>query len=66
MKKFLKLLASLAAIGTAVALIVTYFLKDEEVSDSEDDCFSTDDEDLDNDLKPVTEREYVSLNRTDA
>lgn len=66
MKKFLKLLASLAAIGAVVALIVKYFSKDDEVSDAEDNCFSTDDEDLDNDLKPVTEREYVSLNRTDA
>ena len=53
MKKFLKWFLGLAAVGTAIGLIIAYFCKDSEEEDF----------DLDNDLKPVSERGYVHLNK---
>ena len=50
MSKWLKRLLGLAAVGSAIAGLI-YYLKD-------------DDFDLDNDLKPVTDREYVPLGGT--
>lgn len=66
MKKWLKNLVGLAAVGTAAAGALYYWKKnmvdtDEFVDDFDDDDF---DFDLDNDLKPVTDREYVPLNKT--
>lgn len=63
MSKWTKRLLSLAAIGGAVAGLV-YLLKKSDSCDEEDymDDFEDEDFDLDNDLKPVTDREYVPLN----
>ena len=67
MKKFLKWFISLAAIGSAIGLIIAYFCKgrccDDSCDDSQDDT-EEDDFDLDSDLEPVPDREYVPLNRT--
>lgn len=64
MAKWGKKLLGLAAIGTAIAGLVYYFKKHsicDEEEEFEDD-FEDEDFDLDNDLKPVTDREYVPLN----
>ncbi len=65
MKKYLKWFVSLAAIGSAIGLIIAYFCKDRHADSDSDSAVLTEDEDfdLDSDLKPVTERGYVPLNR---
>lgn len=61
MDKFLKKLLGIAAIGAAVAGVI-YYLKQNQASDEDfEDEFEDEDFDLDNDLKPVGDREYVSL-----
>ena len=65
MKKFLKWLLGLAAVGTGIGLIIAYFCKDSDAV-SEYDCtedMEEEDFDLDNDLKPVSERGYVHLSK---
>ena len=65
MKKFLKWFLGLAAVGTAIGLIIAYFCKDSDAV-SEYDCtedMEEEDFDLDNDLKPVSERGYVHRNK---
>ncbi len=65
MKKFLKWFLGLAAVGTAIGLIIAYFCKDSDAV-SEYDCtedMEEEDFDLDNDLKPVSDRGYVHLNK---
>lgn len=65
MKKFLKWFLGLAAVGTAIGLIIAYFCKDSDAV-SEYDCtedMEEEDFDLDNDLKPVSERGYVHLKK---
>ena len=67
MKKFLKWFISLAAIGSAIGLIIAYFCKGgccDGCCDDSQDCTEEDDFDLDSDLEPVPDREYVPLNRT--
>lgn len=65
MAKWGKKILSLAVIGSAAAGLVYYFKKKEA---SEDEAFADDfedlDFDLDNDLKPVSDREYVPLTPT--
>lgn len=64
MKKTLKWLAALVAIGTAIGFIIAFFCKKNHEEDSFDfDLDDDDDFDLDSDLQPV-DREYVSLNKT--
>ena len=65
MKKFLKWFSLLAAAGAAIGLVIAYFCKSGGRENIEDDSDFTEDEDfdLDVDLKPASEREYVSLNR---
>lgn len=64
MKKFLKWLFLLASAGTAVGLVIAYFCKGSARESTEDDVFTEDEDfDLDVDLKPASDREYVSLNR---
>ena len=64
MAKWLKKLLGLAAIGGAIAGLVYYFKKVNICDDDDDfvDDFEDEDFDLDNDLKPVSDREYVPLN----
>lgn len=63
MSKWGKTLLGLAAVGGAVAAGALYYTK--KMKDTEDealeDVFEDDDFDLDSDLKPVTDREYVPL-----
>ena len=63
MSKWVKRLLGVAAIGSAAAGLF-YFLKksDSDAEDCFDDEFEDEDFDLDNDLKPAVDREYVSLN----
>ena len=65
MKKFLKWFSLLAAAGAAIGLVIAYFCKSSDKENIEDDSDFTEDEDfdLDVDLKPASEREYVSLSR---
>ena len=67
MKKLLKWFLGFAAIGTAVGLAVAYFCKNSAVEYGEDDSDTEDkDFDLDVDLKPASERGYVSLQKSAA
>ena len=54
MKKVIKWFSIFAVIGAAIGLAVAYFCK----SHTEEEDF-----DLDADLKPASDREYVSLNK---
>ena len=64
MKKFLKWLFLLASAGTAGGLVIAYFCKGSAGESTEDDVFTEDEDfDLDVDLKPASDRGYVSLNR---
>lgn len=68
MKKFLKWFLSLAVVGTVIGLIIAYFLKDDCDDFCEEDDFvgeEEDDFDLDSDLQPVPDREYVSLKKAE-
>ena len=64
MKKFLKWFSLLAAAGAAIGLVIAYFCKSSDKNIEDDSDFTEDEDfDLDVDLKPASEREYVSLNR---
>ena len=61
--KWVKRFLSLAAVCGAVAGVVYYFKKQSSDQDDEfADDFEDEDFDLDSDLKPVSDREYVPLN----
>lgn len=67
MKKYLKWFISLAAIGSAIGLIIAYLCKgrcSSKCCDDSQNYTEDDDFDLDNDLQPVPDRGYVPLNRT--
>jgi len=63
MSKWSKTLLGLVAVGGAVAAGALYLTKKNKCEDCEDCDFELEDEDfdLDSDLKPVSNREYVSL-----
>ena len=62
MAKWCKKLLGLAAIVTAVAGLIYYFKKNDTCEDDEfSEDFEDEDFDLDSDLKPVSDREYVPL-----
>jgi len=65
LKKNFKWLTVLAVMGTVIGLIIAYVMrKNNEISDFDADDFDDEDDfDLDGDLKPVSEREYVPLNK---
>lgn len=65
MKKLVKWFSIFAVIGTAVGLIVAYFCKSAaDGPDNDAESFPEDEDfDLDADLKPASDREYVSLNK---
>ena len=67
MKKFLKWFLSITAVCSVIGLLIAYFCKDNENDelDDFDDYEDDEDFDLDNDLKPVENREYVPLNKTE-
>lgn len=70
MKKTLNWILSLAFIGTLAGLVIFYLRKNKDCDCCCDECCDTtedpddDDFDLDHDLQPVSEREYVPLNKT--
>lgn len=65
MSKWLKRLLGLAATGVTIAGFIYYLKKNSKDTPENDvDDFEDDDFDLDNDLKPVTDREYVPLGGT--
>ena len=63
MSKWIKRVLGLAAVGSAAAGLY-YYLKKSSSDKTDDDMdeFEDEDFDLDNDLKPVGDREYVPLN----
>ena len=61
MSKWLKRLLGLTALASAVAGAIYVFKKFDESDDELDDVFEDEDFDLDDDLKPVSDREYVAL-----
>ena len=67
MKKFLKWFLGITAACSVVGLLIAYFCRDNENDelDDYDDYEDDEDFDLDNDLKPVENREYVPLNKTE-
>lgn len=66
MKKNFRWLTALAVVGTVIGIVIAYICKkNNEASLDEDDFEDEDDFALDSDLKPVSEREYVPLNKTD-
>lgn len=66
MKKNFKWLTALAVVGTIIGIIIAYFCKKKsESSEFDEDDFEDDEDfDLDGDLKPVSERGYVPLNKS--
>lgn len=68
MKKCLKWLAALVAIGTVIGIIITLLCKnkgDEDIFDLDiDDDMDEEDFDLDSDLQPVSDRGYVPLKKS--
>ncbi len=66
MKKFLKWFGILAAAGTAIGLVIAYFCKSSADTGDGDGSEFTEDEDfdLDADLRPASDREYVSLGKS--
>lgn len=62
MTKLFKKILGAAAVGTAAAGALYYWKKNRIDTDEFEDDFEDEDFDLDDDLKPVTDREYVSLN----
>lgn len=62
MKKYWKWILAIVAAGTAAGLLIAHFVKKNNETDEPDE-FDEDDFDLDVDLQPVSEREYVSLKK---
>ena len=67
MKKFLKWFLGITAVCSVIGLLIAYFCKDNdnEELDDYDEYEEDEDFDLDNDLKPVENREYVPLNKSE-
>jgi len=65
LKKGFKFLLALIAVGAIIGLIIAYFCKTNgDWCDWEDDEFAEDEDfDLDEDLQPAGEREYVPLHK---
>ena len=65
MKKVIKWFSIFAVIGTAIGLVIAYFCKNNSENSGENGSGHTEEEDfdLDADLKPASEREYVSLSK---
>lgn len=66
MKKLLKWLAALAIIGTAAGILAVYLSRTHTDTDSRTNHSAEEDDfDLDHDLQPVAEREYVPLKKAE-
>ena len=65
-RKFTKVLLTLAAIGAFAGACYAYWSKKISRTDKDFTLSEEEDFDLDNDLEPVSHREYVSLNRSEA
>ena len=67
MKKFLKWFLGITAVCSIIGLLIAYFCRDNENEELDDyDEYEEDEDfDLDNDLKPVENREYVPLNKSE-
>lgn len=66
MKKIIKWLASLIVVGTIIGMLAAYLCKTHTDSDSKTDISTNEEDfDLDTDLQPVVNREYVPLKRTE-
>ena len=65
LKKVIKWFSIFAVIGTAIGLVIAYFCKNNSENNGENGSGHTEEEDfdLDADLKPASEREYVSLSK---
>ena len=65
LKKVIKWFSIFAEIGTAIGLVIAYFCKNNSENSGENGSGHTEEEDfdLDADLKPASEREYVSLSK---
>ena len=65
LKKVIKWFSIFAVIGTAIGLVIAYFCKNNSENSGENGSGHTEEEDfdLDADLKPASEREYVSLSK---
>ncbi|MBU3839579.1 MAG: hypothetical protein IAA25_01010 [Candidatus Ruminococcus intestinipullorum] len=65
MKNSFKWFLALVSVGTALGLILTVFFKKKSSNCKESSpCVEEEDFDLDDDLQPVSKREYVPLNKT--
>ena len=65
-RKFTKVLLTLAVIGAFVGACYAYWSTKISRTDKDFTLSEEEDFDLDNDLEPVSHREYVSLNRSEA
>ncbi len=66
MKKNFRWLTALAVVGTVIGLVIAYICKKNREASMEEDVFEEEDDfALDSDLKPVSEREYVPLNKAE-
>lgn len=66
LRKFFKYLLGLAAAGTVIGVLYAYFSGKQctDFEDQDSGLSEEEDFDLDSDLEPVTQREYVPLNHT--
>ena len=63
-KKWTKYLLVLSGIGAAIGLALAFFKKKNSAADTENefsDSFEDEDFDLDKDLEPITNRDYIAL-----
>lgn len=66
LKKFLKWLAALTLVGTVIGMLAAYLYKTQTNTDSKNDNTANEEDfDLDTDLQPVADREYVPLKKTE-
>lgn len=64
MKKYVKWLLGAVTVGSSIGLIIAHFCKNSKKRASEEaSVMEEEDFDLDGDLKPSSERGYVSLNK---
>ncbi|MDD2981202.1 MAG: hypothetical protein PHN80_14715 [Hespellia sp.] len=65
MKKTGKILLGLTAVGAGIGAAIAYFaMRSDDVDEEEfNDSFEEEDFDLDDDLEPVGQRDYVSLSK---